>query len=343
MSSVRYGEASVEISGQERFARSRNKFLEVPLSRFVFLLLCFFSMIPCHSNADWPNFRGAGPLSGFTTETLGTNPVLLWDAATSGSIKSSPIIAENKVFIGSDDEHLHTFDLQTGKRLWAFDCKSPIEAPPTFFQGQIFAGSVDGIMFALDAQTGAEKWRYDTKEKIVGSANIMIDPQSGNALLLFGCYDNYLYCLEVQTGKLIWKYQTESYVNGMPVRWRNDVVVGGCDASLHIVSLTTGQSTKSIKVGSYIASTLAIVDDATYVGHYGNRFVKINLETGDLDWAYGKREFPFFSSAALTDKLALIGGRDRRLHAVDRQTGKKIWEFQARGKIDSSPVVAAIK
>jgi eukaryotic-like serine/threonine-protein kinase len=53
-----------------------------------------------------------------------------------------------------------------------------------------------------------------------------------------------------------------------------------------------------------------------------------------------QRAQPFYSSAAVTDSLVLIGGRDKSLHALDRKTGKEVWSFPTRGRVDSSPVVA---
>ena len=53
-----------------------------------------------------------------------------------------------------------------------------------------------------------------------------------------------------------------------------------------------------------------------------------------------KRPQPFYASAALTDKLAVTGSRDKRVYALDRATGKEAWSFATDGKVDSSPVVA---
>ena len=56
-------------------------------------------------------------------------------------------------------------------------------------------------------------------------------------------------------------------------------------------------------------------------------------------WTYEPKNFPYFSSPALTDNLVIIGGRDKGLHAINRETGKQIWRYAARGRIDSSPVI----
>jgi eukaryotic-like serine/threonine-protein kinase len=67
------------------------------------------------------------------------------------------------------------------------------------------------------------------------------------------------------------------------------------------------------------------------------------LKEGNLVWSYKDRSFPYFSSPAVTQDRVIFGGRDRRIHCVDRATGEKIWTLAARGKVDSSPVVCGDK
>jgi outer membrane protein assembly factor BamB len=66
------------------------------------------------------------------------------------------------------------------------------------------------------------------------------------------------------------------------------------------------------------------------------------LRSVKISWEYDppQKDFPFYSSAAATDKLMVVGGRDKILHAVNPQTGKALWTFSTKAKIDSSPVIA---
>jgi outer membrane protein assembly factor BamB len=75
------------------------------------------------------------------------------------------------------------------------------------------------------------------------------------------------------------------------------------------------------------------------VGTYGNEVVAFKPGEGSIVWRYKDRSFPFFSSPAVTSELIVIGGRDKRLHAIERATGKARWIFQTRGVIDSSSVI----
>jgi outer membrane protein assembly factor BamB len=59
-------------------------------------------------------------------------------------------------------------------------------------------------------------------------------------------------------------------------------------------------------------------------------------------WRYAPedRQFPFYSSAALGNGRIVLGGRDKFVHALDSTSGKPVWTFATRARVDSSPVIA---
>jgi outer membrane protein assembly factor BamB len=59
-------------------------------------------------------------------------------------------------------------------------------------------------------------------------------------------------------------------------------------------------------------------------------------------WRYAPedRQFPFYSSAAIGNGRVVLGGRDKFVHALDKDSGKPLWTFATRARVDSSPVIA---
>ncbi len=62
-------------------------------------------------------------------------------------------------------------------------------------------------------------------------------------------------------------------------------------------------------------------------------------EDGKVEWRYQIEE-PISSSPAVTDDAVYVTTEDRRVLALDRQTGTLIWEYPAEAPTDSSPAVA---
>ena len=86
-----------------------------------------------------------------------------------------------------------------------------------------------------------------------------------------------------------------------------------------------------------------IADGRAYYGTYDNEVLGVDLKTRKILWRYRRpdRNFPFYSSAALVGNRIVVGGRDKLVHAIDRQSGKAAWTFTTRARVDSSPVIAA--
>ena len=118
---------------------------------------------------------------------------------------------------------------------------------------------------------------------------------------------------------------------------------GGCDAMIHVVSLIDGSMVAQIDSGSYIAASAAFLEGQVYVGNYDNIFMKADIAAGKVVWEYTGSDAPFFSSPAIGENVVIFGGRDERVHCVNRDDGKVVWTFQTRGEVDSSPVICGDK
>ena len=290
--------------------------------------------------ADWPMHRGGPQLQGISKEAAPTKPELAWTFTAGKPVKGAAAIAQGRVFFGDDGGTVHAVDLASGKAQWTFKTEGAIEATPLVLDGTVFIGSSDANLYALDAATGAVKWKYATGDKILGGANHAKNPAGEGNWILVGSYDSSLHCVDATTGKAVWTAPTDNYINGTPALLpTGEVLFGGCDSFIHVLQLADGKELRQIESDAYIASSVAVADGLGYVGNYGNLVLGFDAKGGAMLWKYRERNFPYFSSAAVTADRIVIGGRDKRLHCIDRAKGTPVWHFQTRGAVDSSPVV----
>ncbi len=295
------------------------------------------------SKTEWPHYRGNPQLHGNSLGRIGNQPKLAWAYETQGEILSSPTIVGNTVYVGSTDNSIYAIDLTTGKKRWAYATPDMVEAPTLVIDGRVYTGSSDGVLYALEADTGKLAWKFETQDKILGGANWFIG-RNGQIRIVVGSYDANVYCLD-QAGNKLWTYETDNFVNGTPAIHNREIVFGGCDAGLHLVNGETGQRVTKIELGSgcQVAGSVALHADKAYFGHYGNEFLRVDLDSGDIDWRYTSKRDGFVSSPALNDKYVVFGGRDKYMHCVLRKDGKPQWRFKTRRKVDASPVIAGDK
>jgi outer membrane protein assembly factor BamB len=292
--------------------------------------------------SSWPMFRGQRGLLGRASGTLPDSLIVAWKFKTNDSVKSSPAIVGDFVFVGSSDDNIYAINLQSGKQTWAYKTTDAVEASPCVVEGSVYVGSQDGFLYALDANDGSFKWKYKTDGQILGAANWTRNPD-GRLWILVGSYDNKLHCVDSTDGKAVWTYETGNYINGSPAVSDQKAVFGGCDAMIHVVSLIEGSKVTEIDSGSYIAASAAFLDPEVYVGNYDNVFMRADVDTGKVVWKYTQSDAPFFSSPAVGENVVVFGGRDQRVHCVNRNDGTPVWTFQTRGEVDSSPVICGDK
>ena len=62
---------------------------------------------------------------------------------------SSPVVADGKVIVGSDDGNLYIVSLADGKKLWSYEIGEPIIAAPALADGVVIIGAEDGRVHAF--------------------------------------------------------------------------------------------------------------------------------------------------------------------------------------------------
>jgi eukaryotic-like serine/threonine-protein kinase len=72
-----------------------------------------------------------------------------WTFATRARVESSPAIAGERVFVGSNDGHFYVLGLSNGAKLWEFNAGAPLSASPAIANGRIVIGSQDGRLYCF--------------------------------------------------------------------------------------------------------------------------------------------------------------------------------------------------
>jgi outer membrane protein assembly factor BamB len=288
--------------------------------------------------AEWPQFRGNPELTGVAAEALPPNLKVLWTAEVGESIESSAAIAGGRVYVGAQPGILAAVSLDSGKVLWKYEASKVAglgESSPAVGGGLVFIGDLDGVLHAVDAATGAARWTFATGSEIKSS------PVLAGDRVLIGSYDGHLYGLSLD-GKLLWKARTDGPVHATPAVRDGIAYIAGCDEFLRGIRIADGREVFSVSSGAYTGASAALAGARAFYGTFDNEVLGVDLTARKVAWTYRhpERAFPFYSSAAVNDGRVYVGGRDKMLHAIDAASGKGLWTFTARARIDSSPVVS---
>jgi len=285
----------------------------------------------------WPQFRGNYNNTGVSPSQPPADLKLLWTYDAGDVIESSAAIAAGTVYVGTGKSELIAVDLQTGKLKWSYKTPEAIgESSPAVGAGMVFVGDLSGVFHAVNAATGKGVWSYKTDAEIKSSPVIVGDR------VLIGSYDGALYCFNARDGKTHWKFKTENYVHCTPSVANGVAYIAGCDEIFHGIRISDGHETLRIPGIGNTASSPTLVGEYAFFGNFSNEVLCLNLRSRRRAWLYThpQRQFPFYSSPAFDQGKLVLGGRDKLAHCLNAATGKAVWTFTTRARVESSPAIA---
>lgn len=130
-----------------------------------------------------------------------------WSFQAKGWIYGEPTVTDDRIFFGSQDDHLYCLDKRRKTFRWSFPAKSRIEAGVAYRDGSVYFGSCDGSFYRVNAETGKEVWSFRTPEAMGASRAIYSAPLCTEDAVYFGSFDGYLYCLKGDRGDLKWRIE----------------------------------------------------------------------------------------------------------------------------------------
>jgi outer membrane protein assembly factor BamB len=301
-----------------------------------------------------PSHRGVYPVGG--VPRLGG---LAWRTATEGTVRSSPAVTRNRVFVGSSDGHLYALDRATGAVRWKYPAGGSVLSSPAVADGLVLFTRRDGTLVALDAERGSVRWQIRTGAELPfpwgreGWDFYVSSPVIVGNLAIFAAGDGNIYALDAATGRERWRYAAGTLFRSSPAVGDGYVVVGGADGYVYALGLdgkirwrgeTEGATLSSEKEGfdrKTIQGSPAIADGKVYVGSRDAYLYAFDLRTGKRLWRVGKPAPWVVTSPVVWNGRIYYGSSDGQyVEAVDADSGKRVWFVRTPDNVIASPVLA---
>lgn len=118
---------------------------------------------------------------------------------------SSPAILEDKVVIGSGDQTVRAYEIDSGRPVWSTRILNLVgaESSPAIAFGDVFIADRTGNFYRMDGSTGKRKWLFSDTE---GTFNQSYPVVAGKTMFIGGGA-GWLHAIDVDSGKQLWKHQ----------------------------------------------------------------------------------------------------------------------------------------
>lgn len=301
-----------------------------------FLAPFAFALSPS-SSGDWTQFRGNPQLTGVSASIPPETLKVSWTYEAGDAIESSAAIANGVVYSASQKGELVALNVQDGTVRWKYSTGEGVgESSPCVGNGIVYVGDLSGTLHAVNATDGKAIWTFKTLGEIKSSPVLVGDR------VLVGSYDEHLYCFSARNGEVLWKFRINGPVHCTAGVMEGIAYISGCDETFRAIRVADGKEVFNVSSEAYTGASPLLVAGAAYFGTFNNEVLRIDLRNKRITWRYEhpKRQFPFYSSAALAGGELIVGGRDKLVHCLNLKTGKEIWTFPTRARVESSPAVA---
>ena len=265
-----------------------------------------------------------------------SNGELIWEFGPSSRMSGSPLVYEDRVFIGSWDNKMYCFDATPDDNgdgvidssdsdegiidyylqydlIWTYQTGNIILSSPSIYENLLYFGSYDKNLYCLYSNNGTKLWNY----QIIGL--IQSTPVIYENKIFFGS-DNYnFYCLYSNNGTKLWKYKTYGSIVDSPAVYENKVVFGTGFTYKHLICLDSinGNLLWSFSTGHGITSSPSIAENKVYFGSMDGKIYCVDLTDGSEIWQYETDDSIDYSSPAISDGKLVIGSRDKKLYCFE--------------------------
>jgi outer membrane protein assembly factor BamB len=280
-----------------------------------------------------------------------------WKVQTQGSIRGSALAAGDRVYFGSADGNLYAVTRKSGDLVWKFKTAGAISGTPASANGVVYVASRDLNIYAVESATGKERWKFKTGELLPhawGWEYFQSTPVIENDVLYVGAGDGVSYALQASDGRVLWKFKTNGRIRSTPVIHDKLVFVASYDGVLYVLDKTKGTlqwryetegaHLKSDDFGwdrNAIDATPVVTEGKLVLGSRDGSLYAVDIKTKALLWKFTYGATWCISSPLVQQGKVFVGWSDNKLFcAVDLQTGKEVWKYEAGDYVYSSPVIA---
>ncbi len=263
------------------------------------------------------------------------------------AIRSTPAVAEGRVFFGASDGAIYAIDASSGALRWRFATGGAVDSSPAVARGIVYAASRDGHLYAVGAGDGRLRWRLAFGPEL-GDDHYwdysLSSPRVVDGTVYVGAGDGRVYAVAAASGRVRWSFDAQGRVRAPPaVDAEADTIVVGTTRGI-VVALsrrdgrerrrfvTDGASHRFEDAGNDTTSIVSeplIAGGAAFVGSRDAHVYALDLATGKLLW---KRTHDgsswILSITGDASRLVIGSGSAKLVEAANPRDGASMWRFR---------------
>jgi outer membrane protein assembly factor BamB len=203
-----------------------------------------------------------------------------------GASETSPLLADNRLYVGDWLGKVYALDARTGAVEWSFKAGGAIKGGAALTGNRLFVPSYDGHLYSFDARSGRLRWRASGDHRLFRHGRFYSTPAVAYGRVYVGSTDGKVYSFGAASGKRRWSHQTGRYVYGSPAIWRGRVLIGSYDKNFYALDAATGAVRWKFRANGPISGSATVIGRIVYFATLKGRTYGLDAATGRLRWSF---------------------------------------------------------
>lgn len=234
-----------------------------------------------------------------------------------------------RIFAGTGFGYVMAIEAQTGKTLWQKNVMSPVRSSPTVADGRVFVASSDGVARAFSVADGAELWSYQglveraallTNSSPAVSGDLVVVPYPSGELVALRITDG-----ERVWSETLARTRLASSLGSMTDAARPAVDGGtvfavGHSGRMVAASLARGERLWDLSIPGIQAP--AVVGDAVFVVDTSGQLMAVTRRDGKILWTVKLPGATTWSGPTVAGGRLWLTSNTGKLVGADATTGK---------------------
>jgi outer membrane protein assembly factor BamB len=269
----------------------------------------------------------------------------LWEVDTDLLLSSGPVVAGDKLLLGTSNAELIALRAADGALLWKAVLSSEVLALPQTQGNTVVIRTMDGRVSALDARTGGTRWSYERSVPPL-SVRSLGSPAIAGDLVLDGFGGGKLLALGLSDGKPAWE-ATAAIPHGRseierlvemdadPLVKGDTVYVSGFQAGVAAVNLKDGEVLWRQQT---VSTSHAMASDrkSLFLSDTSSDVWQLDLRTGADLWKQNELHQRRLTVPALIGNKLVVGDFEGYVHVLSAEDGSLLGRLQ----VEDEPILA---
>ncbi len=238
-------------------------------------------------------------------------------SATIDAIYASPVLAGDKLFMGSLNQRIYAFDRKTGAYAWQpYLAKGDIYGTVAVDGDRLVFADDKGYVYAIAAEDGRELWKRQVSDKQFWGS-----PAVAAGVVYIGGMDKMLYALKAETGDTLWTFKAKGAIASTPLAVGDLIYVGDFEHRFYAIDKNTRRAVAIFEGESWFWNDAIHSNGVIYAGDLSGNFYALDAGTLRLRWRYpaeGSEESknPIRSKAVIVNDRIFVASRSGAVNAL---------------------------